>query len=129
MDCLAGHPACTLASLGIVQNLMISGQCDLVLGDCLYCLMAVNSIADTAACQLKTSCVQVVMTISQGKVVWDGSSLHVQRGAGRFLPRPAFGDLYKGLDERDAIRSAEMYPYGPVPVKRDLAALHAKQEL
>ncbi|KAK9863923.1 hypothetical protein WJX84_003513 [Apatococcus fuscideae] len=72
---------------------------------------------------------KVVMTISQGKVVWDGSSLHVQRGAGRFLPRPAFGDLYKGLDERDAIRSAEMYPYGPVPVKRDLAALHAKQEL
>ena len=61
---------------------------------------------------------QVVMTISQGKIVWDGSKLHVQPGAGRFIELPTFGRLFEGLDKMDASYLARTYPYGTIPVQR-----------
>jgi hypothetical protein len=75
--------------------------------------------------------VQVVTTISQGKVVWDGSKLHVEEGAGRFLKLPLGGQLFEGLAEIDAGAVAAAFPYGTPgqPVKRDLSAHEPKDEL
>ena len=60
------------------------------------------------------------MTISQGKIVWDGSKLHVEKGAGRFIACPPFGSLYKGLDTVDKNYLRLKFPYGDIPVKRKL---------
>ena len=69
---------------------------------------------------------QVVMTISQGKVVWDGAKLQVERGAGRLIRRQAHGLLFHGLDTH---RKAEVQSCGPVPVKRTSAGHSSKEEL
>ena len=65
-------------------------------------------------------CLQVVLTISQGKIVWDGSRLHIEKGAGRFIECPTFGNLYKGLDTVDKNYLGLKFPYGDLPVKRKL---------
>ena len=45
-----------------------------------------------------------VMTISQGKVVYEDGRLHVEAGAGRFIPRPPFSQfVYKRVDQRDQV--------------------------
>ncbi len=46
---------------------------------------------------------QVVVTISRGRVVWEGGQLHVQPGTGRFLALKPFGPLFEGLDKEDAL--------------------------
>lgn len=61
---------------------------------------------------------QVVMTISQGRVVWDGQNLNVKEGAGRFIKLPTFGHLYNGLSAVDASYLEKKFPYGKVPVHR-----------
>jgi hypothetical protein len=66
---------------------------------------------------------QVVVTVSQGKVVWEGGALNVKEGAGRFIRTPPFPPLFDGLAEQDAAWTATNFPYGPVPVQRD--ASHA----
>lgn len=42
--------------------------------------------------------VQVVTTISRGRVVWHNGKLDVQPGMGRFVPLPPGGHLFEGLD-------------------------------
>ena len=34
-------------------------------------------------------------TISQGKVVWDGKNLNVEKGAGRYIPRPTYSAVFE----------------------------------
>lgn len=73
----------------------------------------------------------MVTTISQGKVVWDGSKLHLDEGAGRFLKLPLGGPLFEGLAEMDAGATADAFPYGQPgkPVQRDLSKHEPKDEL
>ena len=63
---------------------------------------------------------QVVTTISQGNVVWDAEELHVTEGAGRYIECPAFGNLYDGLDVLDKQYLQTKFPYGQIPVQRNL---------
>lgn len=74
---------------------------------------------------------QVVVTISQGKVVWENDKLNVKEGAGRFIKLPTGGELFAGLAEQDAAAIAEAFPYGVPgqPVKRDLREPGSKDEL
>jgi len=50
-------------------------------------------------------------TISRGKVVWADGKLDVERGAGRYVDRPAFAPFYDALNKQS--RLAE-----PTPVRR-----------
>ncbi|MGK9234903.1 dihydropyrimidinase [Inquilinus limosus] len=52
------------------------------------------------------------ITISQGKVVWENNELKVQRGEGRFVPRPGTSPVFEAMKIRNELRR-------PVPVKRD----------
>ena len=61
---------------------------------------------------------QVVTTISQGKIVWDGKALLVTEGAGRFVKMPTFGPLFEGLNALDSSYLQRKFPYGKVPVHR-----------
>ena len=74
---------------------------------------------------------QVVATISQGKVVWENGKLDVTEGAGRFLKLPTGGPLFDGLTKIDAGYLAATFPYGTPgqPVKRDLGNAPPKDEL
>jgi len=61
---------------------------------------------------------QVVVTVSRGRVVWEGGVLSVERGSGRFLPLPLQGPLFAGLEmQRHRVLEHE-FPYGKVPVER-----------
>lgn len=63
--------------------------------------------------------VQVVTTISQGRIVWNNNELSVEPGSGRFIRRQPFAPhIYQGLKEQEAKWIADEFPYGPVPVKR-----------
>ena len=74
--------------------------------------------------------VQVVTTISQGRVVWEHGKLHVLPGTGRFIPRPVFPPLFEGLDRTDAAWLRTEFPYGTTPVVRaDDQARSARDEL
>ncbi len=75
--------------------------------------------------------VQVVVTISQGKVVWENGKLNIQEGAGRFVKLPVRGPLFEGLDALDAASVASNFPYGTPgqPVVRDLGTTASKDEL
>jgi len=42
-------------------------------------------------------------TISQGKIVWKDGELHVEKGVGRYLDRPAFPPVYETLQKITAI--------------------------
>jgi dihydropyrimidinase len=59
-------------------------------------------------------------TVSRGKVVWENGVLHTVRGAGRYIPRPCFGEAFAGIaasdEARDELkRKVERAPYdGPV---------------
>ncbi|EIE27292.1 D-hydantoinase [Coccomyxa subellipsoidea C-169] len=74
---------------------------------------------------------QVVVTISQGKVVWENGKLNIQEGAGRFVKLPVRGPLFEGLDALDAASVASNFPYGTPgqPVVRDLGTTASKDEL
>lgn len=62
---------------------------------------------------------QVVTTISQGRVVWDNDKLSVTPGSGRFIRRQPFAShVYHGVKEQEERWIAEAFPYGPTPVKR-----------
>jgi dihydropyrimidinase len=39
----------------------------------------------------------VVHTLARGRHVWDDGDLRAEPGSGRYLPRPAFGAVYRGL--------------------------------
>jgi dihydropyrimidinase len=43
----------------------------------------------------------VVTTISRGVVVWENSKLTAVRGAGKFVPTPAGGSLFEGLEQEN----------------------------
>jgi hypothetical protein len=75
--------------------------------------------------------VQVVVTISRGKVVWENDKLDIQEGAGRFVKLPVGGPLFEGLDALDAASVASNYPYGTPgqPVVRNLGTSASKDEL
>lgn len=80
-----------------------------------------------------TSCgaVQVVVTISQGKVVWENEKLNVKEGAGRFIKLPTGGELFAGLAEQDETAITRAFPYGVPgkPVQRDLTEKPSRDEL
>eukprot|EP00995_Heteronema_vittatum_P010308 NODE_5750_length_490_cov_82.303855_g4302_i0.p4 GENE.NODE_5750_length_490_cov_82.303855_g4302_i0~~NODE_5750_length_490_cov_82.303855_g4302_i0.p4 ORF type:complete len:79 (-),score=35.30 NODE_5750_length_490_cov_82.303855_g4302_i0:253-462(-) len=60
------------------------------------------------------------VTISRGQVVWENGQLHVTQGAGKYVPRPAFGCVFDSVAARDSARAlekrkVEREPYtGPV---------------
>ncbi len=73
---------------------------------------------------------QVVTTISQGKVVWNNGNVSVEPGSGRFIRRQPFAPhIYQGIKEQEARWIAEEFPYGPVPVKRQGDRTHEREEL
>eukprot|EP00798_Chlamydomonas_sp_ICE-L_P016372 gene16372-22574_t len=45
---------------------------------------------------------KVVVTVSRGRVLWEGGKLLATEGSSRYIPLPAFGPLYDGLDIRGA---------------------------
>ncbi|MGO4124014.1 dihydropyrimidinase [Inquilinus sp. YAF38] len=53
-----------------------------------------------------------VITLSQGKVVWENKELKVQRGEGRFVPRPGTAPVFEAMRIRNELRR-------PVPVQRN----------
>lgn len=61
---------------------------------------------------------QVVVTVSRGRVVWEGGQLNVTRGSGRFLPLLRFGPLFAGLEAQQRWEQSHAFPHGPVPVVR-----------
>ncbi|CAL8462951.1 g2485 [Coccomyxa elongata] len=74
---------------------------------------------------------KVVVTISQGKVVWENDKLDIKEGAGRFIPLPVGGALFEGLDALDAAYVAANYPYGTPgqPVMRTVGTTASRDEL
>jgi dihydropyrimidinase len=43
-------------------------------------------------------------TISQGKVVWDGKDLQVEKGVGRYVDRPTFAPVFEAVKTAKALR-------------------------
>jgi hypothetical protein len=72
---------------------------------------------------------QVVVTISQGKVVFEGGKLTVVAGAGRYVPRPLHPPIFQGVAQHNALRLSEEFPYGQTPVRRQGDAKPARDEL
>ena len=73
---------------------------------------------------------QVVTTISQGKVLWNNGKVSVEPGSGRFIRRQPFAPhIYQGIKEQEARWIADEFPYGPVPVKRQGDRTHEREEL
>lgn len=89
---------------------------------------SVSTVSGESTLQLKQSygLVQVVKTISRGKVVWDGKALHVREGEGQFVKCPKYGSLFEGLAVQDQNHLHEKYPYGSIPIKRSL--YHGKSQ-
>ena len=73
--------------------------------------------------------VQVITTISQGRIVWDGREILAKEGDGRYIKTPAFGNLYTGLDTQDKSYLQRKFPYGTIPVDRTPKAVPGKTEL
>lgn len=63
----------------------------------------------------------MVVTVSRGRVVWEGGQLHVSPGTGRFVDLPCGGPLFQGLEDQEAGRVAAEFPHGPTPVQREPA--------
>lgn len=59
---------------------------------------------------------KVVVTVSRGRVVWEGGKLNVEPGTARFVELPTGGPLFEGLGARGGVERA--FPYGPTPVAR-----------
>jgi hypothetical protein len=72
---------------------------------------------------------QVVVTISQGKVVYEGGKLTVVAGAGRYVPRPLHPPIFEGIAQHNALRLSEEFPYGQTPVRRQGDTAPARDEL
>lgn len=68
---------------------------------------------------------KVVMTISQGNVVWENEKLNTVEGAGRYIKMEPFGYLFDDLDKLEPAPK----PYGPTPVPRDYGSSESKDEL
>jgi len=73
---------------------------------------------------------QVVVTISQGKVVWENDRLNVVAGAGQFVAMPLFpSPMFEGLEQRNAAWLSEQFPYGKTPVWRPEGGDRSTDEL
>jgi dihydropyrimidinase len=44
-------------------------------------------------------------TISQGKLVWANGQLNVEKGAGRYIPRPTFPTVFEAIRRQNEIRA------------------------
>jgi dihydropyrimidinase len=53
-------------------------------------------------------------TISQGKLVWADGKLNVERGAGRYIPRPTYAAVFEAIKRQNEQRA-------PKPVVRKAA--------
>lgn len=63
---------------------------------------------------------QVIVTISQGNVVYENGKLNVTKGAGRFIKLAPFAPhVYDGLEKLDTNWIRETFPYGDTPVIRE----------
>ena len=60
---------------------------------------------------------QVVTTISRGRLVWHEGRLNVTAGSGRFVPTPPHGPLFQGL-EQEPQHLVDVQRYGSEPVQR-----------
>ena len=49
-------------------------------------------------------------TISQGKLVWDGKDLNIEKGAGRFIERPTFAPVFDAVKKAQALRPIRKIP-------------------
>lgn len=72
---------------------------------------------------------QVVVTISRGRVVWVNEKLNVVKGAGRFVKLPLFPPMFEGIAARDAVWLAKAFPYGKTPVDRGAKTVRDLDEL
>ncbi|HYD31023.1 MAG TPA: hypothetical protein VEB64_09245 [Azospirillaceae bacterium] len=57
----------------------------------------------------------VVHTLSRGRHLWADGDLRTEPGSGRFLPRPAYGPVYDGLDKRALGRTPRAVPRATEP--------------
>ena len=62
-------------------------------------------------------------TISRGRVVFENNTLYVTKGAGKFVPRRAFGYAFNGVAERDVARSREEVPVAREPYTGEVIQL------
>nr|AAO33383.1 dihydropyrimidine amidohydrolase [Dictyostelium discoideum] len=46
-----------------------------------------------------------VTTIVAGNIVWSDNKLSCVKGSGRFVPRPPFGPVFDGIEQRDKVRN------------------------
>lgn len=70
---------------------------------------------------------KVTTTVSRGRVVWHDGMLNVEKGSGRYIPLQTGGELFRGLDAKDA---ASKVLYGGAPVERnEIASAAMKDEL
>ena len=62
---------------------------------------------------------QVTVTISRGRILWQAGRLVAKPGTGRFIRMPLFGALFEGLDRQEQLEAeASAKAYGPTPVRR-----------
>ena len=45
------------------------------------------------------------VTISRGAVVWEDGKLHTKSGHGKYIPRPCWGEVFDGIEEREKTRN------------------------
>ena len=51
------------------------------------------------------------VTLSRGRVVWEGGQLNTERGTGRYIQRPPFASFWEAHNKRNALSQ-------PTAVKR-----------
>ena len=84
-----------------------------------------HSAMDTNVYEGKKVRGRVTTTISRGRVVWHDGKLTVDKGSGRFIPLPSGGELFVGLEAKDAAAMKG----SPVNRGEGLPPLQEKDEL
>lgn len=61
-----------------------------------------NSRSDTNVYEGRTGKGKVEVTVSAGRIVWQGGKLNVAPGSGRYIKMPPYGYLFDGIDKANA---------------------------